>query len=253
MAEQHLHVVPNNPTPPPPPTPPQRASVSTWRELWHTHRRAQVVLVVMLVCLVAVDVWLIRHRQRYSHEIERLRAGMSDVERRRTDAILSSSESRLRVMVELARRQAQGDKELHLSVSIDSGVMTLEREGALLREMPVQIGPERRVGTPPDTIHMAAPRGARTVEHVLGENDAWEVPSWVYAERGVPASADRFVKGALGPAAIVLSGGSVIYAMPSVGPLNDSTYVLPGSVRVRVEDIRAVAPNLKPGMTVYFY
>lgn len=249
MAEQHLHVVPNTPAPPPPPP----NAASKWRELWHTHRRALVVLVLMLVGLIALDVWLVRHRQRYSNEIERLRAGMTDVERRRTDAILSSSESRLRVMVELARRQAQGDKELHLSVSIDSGVMTLEREGALLREMPVQIGPERRVGTPPDTIHMAAPRGARTVEHVLGENDAWEVPTWVYSERGIAPSPDRFVKGALGPAAIVLSGGTVIYAMPAVGPLNDSTYVLPGSVRARVEDIRAVAPNLKPGMTVYFY
>jgi hypothetical protein len=249
MAEQHLHVVPNKPAPPPP----QQRRASTWRELWQTHRRALVVIALMLVALISLDAWLVARRTRYQQEIDRLRAGMSDVERRRTDAILSSSENRLRVMVELARRQAQGDKELHLSVSIDSGVMTLEREGALLREMPVQIGPERRVGTPPDTIHMAAPRGARTVEHVLSENDPWEVPAWVYAERGLPAAPDRVLQGALGPAAIVLSGGTVIYAMPSVGPLNDSTYVLPGSVRARVEDIRAVAPNLKPGMTVYFY
>ena len=57
--------------------------------------------------------------------------------------------------------------------------MYLEREGALLREMPITVGPERRVGTPPDTVHIAAPRGKRTVEAVLGENDAWEVPAWV--------------------------------------------------------------------------
>jgi hypothetical protein len=223
------------------------------RELWASHHRALIVFSSIILVLIALDAWLMTRRVRYQEEIVRLRAGMSDVERRRTDAILSSSENRLRVIVELARRQAQGDRDLHLTVSIDSGVMTLEREGALLREMPVQVGPERRVGTPPDTMHMAAPRGARTVERVLGERDAWEVPAWVYAERGVPVATDRFVRGALGPAAIVLSGGTVIYAMPGVGPLNDSAYVLPGSVRARVEDIRAVVPNLKPGMTVYFY
>ena len=248
MAERHLQAVPNAPQQGPQPRP-----SSKWRELRHAHPRTLTVLIVTIVVLLGIDAMLISRRVRYQDEIARLRAGMSDVERRRTDAILSSSENRLRVMVELARRQAQGDKELHLTVSIDSGVMTLEREGALLREMPVQVGPERRVGTPPDTIHMAAPRGARTVERVIADGDAWEVPAWVYAERGLPVATERTLKGALGPAAIVLSGGTVIYAMPSVGPLNDSTYVLPGSVRARAEDIRAVAPNLKPGMTVYFY
>jgi len=41
--------------------------------------------------------------------------------------------------------------------------------------------------------------------------------------------------------------------MPTTGPLNDSVYVMPGSVRVRASDLRAVVPDLKPGMTVYFY
>ena len=252
MPELHLHTGSDAPKSGPLSTA-QSSGPTLLRELWASHHRALIVFSSIILVLVALDAWLMTRRVRYQEEIARLRAGMSDVERRRTDAILSSSENRLRVIVELARRQAQGDKDLHLTVSIDSGVMTLEREGALLREMPVQVGPERRVGTAPDTIHMAAPRGARTVERVLADGDAWEIPAWVYAERGVPAAADRFVKGALGPAAIVLSGGTVIYAMPGAGPLNDSAYVLPGSVRARAEDIKAVAPNLKPGMTVYFY
>jgi len=206
-----------------------------------------------LVALLALDGWLIAKRLRYQREIERLRSGMSDVERRRTDALLASNENKFRVMVELVRRQAQVDKELHVKISVDSGVMYLEREGAMLRDMPVQVGPERRIGMSPDTIHMAAPRGARTVERVLGESDAWEVPSWVYTDRGLQAPTDRTLKGALGPAAVVLNGGTMIYAMPSVGPLNDSTYVLPGSIRARAADLKAIAPNLKPGMTVYFY
>ena len=53
--------------------------------------------------------------------------------------------------------------------------------------------------------------------------------------------------------AILLNGGTVLYAMPSAGPLNDSSYVLPGSVRLRAEDLRAIKPNLETGMRVYFY
>jgi hypothetical protein len=118
--------------------------------------------------------------------------------------------------------------------------------------MPITVGPERRVGTPPDTVHLAAPRGKRTVEQVLVEDDAWQVPAWVYTDRGV-AAGEPTLKGALGPAAIRLDGGTVIYSMPSVGPLNDSGYVLPGAIRVRAGDLKAISPNLHPGVAVYFY
>jgi hypothetical protein len=178
---------------------------------------------------------------------------MTALERNRTDAILARDENRLRIAVELIRRQARIDKDLHLSVTVDSGVMFLEREGALLREMPIQIGPEKTVGASPDTVRMVAPRGARTIERIVDENGTWEVPAWVYADRGLQTSAEREIRGALGPAAIILSGGTVIYSMPSAGPLNDSAYVLPGSVRARAADLKAILPNLQNGMTVYFY
>jgi hypothetical protein len=178
---------------------------------------------------------------------------MSTLQRQQADAILSSEQNKFRMMIELVRRQAQLDKELHLAIPVDSGVMYLEQDGALLREMPVQVGPEHRVGTPPDTVYMAAPRGTRTVERILGPDDPWEVPAWVYTDRGLAPPADRTIKGALGPAAIVLVGGTIIYSPPTVGPLNDSAYVLPGSVRTRAADLQAIAPNLKAGMTVYFY
>ena len=206
-----------------------------------------------LVVLIALDVWLISRRRRYAEEDARLRDGMSTLQRQQADVILNNEQSKLRVMIELVRRQAQIDKQLHLAIPVDSGVMYLEQEGALLREMPVQVGPERRVGTPPDTVYMAAPRGTRTVERVLGGNDAWEIPAWVYTDRGLTPPAERTLKGALGPAAVVLVGGTVIYTVPTVGPLNDSTYVLPGSVRARAGDLQAISANLKAGMTVYFY
>ena len=131
--------------------------------------------------------------------------------------------------------------------------MYLEREGALLREMPVVVGPEKRVGIAPDTVHLAPPLGVRRVARVLTEADAWEVPSWVYTDRGLPLPLDRVVPGGLGPVAILLDGGTVIYSLPSSGPLADSSYALPGAVRARAQDLRAVIPNLAPGTRIYFY
>jgi hypothetical protein len=208
---------------------------------------------IVVVALLAVDGWLIDKRLKYEREISRLRAGMTDFERRRTDAILSSRQRRLQVMMQLIRHQARWDRETHLAVSVDSAKMYLERDGAVLREAPVELGQEARVGTPPDTVHLAAPRGTRSVQRIVGESDSWEVPRWVYADRGIPLPPARNVVGALGPAALILDGGTVIYSMPSVGPLNDSLYILPGSIRARAEDLRAIIPNLGPGTSVYFY
>lgn len=224
-----------------------------WREFRRAYPGVLATMCLALLVLVAMDGWLLSKRRRYEHEIERLRAGMSGAERRKADMLSRESESKYRVMLELVRRQAAVDKELHVSVAVDSGMMYLEQESALLREMRVQVGPERMVGAPPDTVRMVVPRGARTVERVLGPDDAWEVPRWVYADRGIAEAPERTLKGALGPAAIVLSGGTVVYSMPSVGPLNDSSYVLPGGVRARASDLSAIIPNLAPGTKIYFY
>lgn len=208
---------------------------------------------IALLIMLAVDFWLIYQFVEYRREIDRLRSGMTGVERNRTDMLLQSRENRFRVMVELIRRQARLDDQLHLSIAIDSGVMYLEREGAVLREMDVRVGQERTVGSPPDTVRMATPLGERTVERVLGSDDPWEVPAWVYLDRGLPAPEERTIRGALGTAAIILAGGTVLYSDPTVGPLNDPEYVMPGSVRVSREDMEAIVPNLKPAVKVYFY
>lgn len=224
-----------------------------WREFRHSYPGFVGTMALAFVVMLAVDATLLYKRWLYEREEARLRASMSAVEREKTDAILAADEDRLRLTVELVRRQALGDRALNLAVSVDSGRMTLGREGARLRDMRVEVGPERRVGVPPDTVHVAAPRGTRTVERVLGPDDPWEVPAWVWADRGLPAPAERTVRGALGPHAIVLSGGTVIYAPPTRGPLNDPGYLLPGAVRAPAADLAAIAPNLTPGMTVYFY
>jgi hypothetical protein len=231
------------------PTPLKERRRPGWREFRRSYPGILITMGIALFAFLAIDAWLIRKRVRYRSEIERLRAEMTGLERSRTDAILARDENRLRIALELIRRQARIDKELHLSVTIDSGVMFLEREGAHLREMPIQIGPEKTVGTAPDTVRMVAPRGARTIERIVDDTGTWEVPAWVYADRGLPPSQERAINGP----AVVLSGGTMIYSMPSVGPLNDSAYVLPGSIRARAADLKAILPNLQNGMTVYFY
>jgi hypothetical protein len=237
----------------PPPIPLKERRRPGWQEFRRSYPGILVTMAIALVGFLAFDAWLIRKRIRYRGEIERLRAEMTALERSRTDAILARDENRLRLALELIRRQARIDKDLHLSVTVDSSVMFLEQDGAHLREMPIQIGPEKTVGVAPDTVRMVAPRGARTIERIVTEEDSWEVPAWVYPDRGLPATEDRTIKGALGPAAVVLSGGTVIYSAPTVGPLNDSAYVLPGGIRARTADLKAILPNLRNGMTVYFY
>jgi hypothetical protein len=234
---------------PTPPTPLKERRRPGWREFRRSYPGILVTMAVALFAFLAIDAWLIRKRVRYRGEIERLRAEMTALERNRTDAILARDENRLRIALELIRRQSRIDKELHLSVTVDSGVMFLEREGAHLREMPIQIGPEKTVGVAPDTVRMVAPRGARTIERIVDDTARWEVPAWVYADRGLAPSQERAINGP----AVVLSGGTMIYSTPTVGPLNDSAYVLPGSIRARAADLKAILPNLKNGMTVYFY
>lgn len=216
-------------------------------------RGLTAIVLFLLLALVGMDAWLVGRRARYRAETERLRGSMTELERDRADAIVRREEHTLRTAIELVRRQAKIEPALHLSVTVDSGAMYLEREGAMLRAMPVQVGPERRIGQAPDTVQLAAPRGVRVVARVLTDTARWEIPGWVYADRGEPVPPSRVVSGALGPVALLLDGGTVVYSMPVAGPLADSGYVLPGSVRARQEDLRAILPNLHPGMRVYFY
>jgi hypothetical protein len=225
----------------------------TLGEFLRRHARFAWALGSVILLTLVFDGLVLQRRARYENETERLRAGMSDFERARTDAILGSHEKRFDMMMELLRRQAKGDKEIHLAVSVDSARMYLEREGALLRTIPVEVGPERRIGIAPDTVRLAVPRGTRSVQAILGPRDAWEIPAWVYVDRGLTPPDHSRLAGALGPRAIVLDGGTVIYSLPTVGPLNDSSYILPGSIRVSAADLEAIAPNLSGGMAVYFY
>ena len=224
----------------------------SWRAWIRRHKAVTGLFVAFVLAIIALNAWVVSQRQRYLDEIARLRSSMSQLERERSDQLVLHEENKLRLAIALIRKQARVERTLHLSVALDSGSMFLEREGAMLREMPVQVGPERRVGISPDTVHLAAPRGVRTVARVIDDTTAWEVPVWVYLDRGMEAPQQRVLAGGLG-LAVILDGGAIIYAQPSVGPLADSTYVLPGAIRARPEDLRAILPNISPGIRVYLY
>src|SRR4030088_298280 len=194
----------------------------SWRDFRRAYPGFVFVLGIGLAAMIAVDAWLLFKRVSYNHEVSQLRAHMTDAERERTDAIVQAEQNKLRIAIELAKRQAKFDKRLHLNVSIDSSRMYLTREGALLREMPVQFGPERGASDSSGAPPAAVPRGERTI-------------------------AD------LGDTKITLDGGATILTSRTAQLTADTTAIPPGSLRIRLEDLNAIKPNLSAGMKVYFY
>lgn len=206
-------------------------------------------MAVFVALLVAVDAFLAWKWFRYSRETRQLRAAMSRVESDRADGLVATGESQVGMLMEVARLQATGEPALNLAISLDDGRMSLQREGARLRDMPVKVGPDTRAGD----VVVAAPRGKRAVVRVVEGDGSYELPVWAWTSRGLAPPASRAVKGALGPLALVLSGGTVIYSLPAPAPLDAPDFVLPGSVRAEAKDLEAIRENLRPGMPVYFH
>jgi len=194
----------------------------SWRDFRRAYPGFVFVLGLGLVAMIAVDAWLLAKRVKYNNDVTQLREHMTAAERERTDVIVQSEQNKLRIAIELAKRQAKFDKRLHLNVSVDSSRMYLTREGALLREMTVEFGPERAPSESSNAPPAAIPRGERTV-------------------------AD------LSDTKITLDGGTQILSSRSTHVANDSTPIPPGSLRISIEDMKAIMPNLSAGMKVYFY
>ncbi|HCU10923.1 MAG TPA: hypothetical protein DGB72_02230 [Gemmatimonadetes bacterium] len=194
----------------------------TWRDFRRAYPGFVFVLGLGLFAMIAVDGWLLVKRVKYNQDVKSLRDHMSQAERQRSDLIVQSEQNKLRIAIELAKRQAKFDKKLHLNVSVDSSRMYLTREGAVLREMPVQFGPERSPSESSDSLPAAIPRGERTVAE-------------------------------LSDTKITLDGGAQILSSESAQLANDSTAIPPGSLRISIVDMKAIKPNLNAGMKVYFY
>lgn len=191
-----------------------------WRDFRQAYPGFVFTLLVALIAMLAIDGILIMKRRAYTAEVARLQGNMSEQERAKSDAIVEAEHNKTRIALELARRQAKIEKTLHLSVAVDSGKMYLEREGAVLREIAAAFGPETKVG--PDSIPVVIPRGEITLAAISDDK-------------------------------ITLEGGTVIAATSAPSPAQDTTSIPAGSVRIPLTDMKAILPNLKVGMPVYFY
>jgi hypothetical protein len=142
---------------------------------------------------------------------------MTGIEKVKADLALASDAKRLQVMMALALRQARTDGDLHVSISVDSGLLHLEQRGAILRTAAVTVGADGWQRMAHDSIPIASPRGVRRVEEVRGDS------------------------------VVILTGGAVMYRDESSSPARA------GSVRIGAADLKSILPNLKLGLPVYFY
>jgi hypothetical protein len=232
---------------------PRERRQTRWSEFRDAYPRIVTAMALGLVALLALDGFLAFKAVQYRRQIREDRASMTKTERERADALVASQAGRAELQQALVAQQAIKEKGLNLSVALEEGTMDLQREGAQLREARVQIGPEITVGQPPGARKITPPLGRRQVVAVVDGSYAWDVPAWVWTQRGQPAPANRRIAGALGDLAVLLDDGTVIYSRPRTGPLAGESYVLPGGVRADADDLQALRPNLSPGIPVYFH
>jgi len=145
--------------------------------------------------MVAVDAWLLAKRVSYNQDVKALRDHMSASERERSDAIVQAEQNKLRIAIELAKRQAKFSTKLHLNVSVDSSRCTSRARAHCCARCRCSSGPSdprpKRL-----MLHPAIPRGERTVA-------------------------------ALSDTKITLDGGTQILSTTSAQLANDSTAIPP--------------------------
>jgi hypothetical protein len=191
-----------------------------WREFRQNYPGFVFTLLFALIVMLSVDGLLLFKRRAYAGEVARLQGSMSETERAKTNAIIEAEQNKTRIAIELARRQAKLEKTLHLSISLDSGKFYLERDGAVLREMPIAFGPETMVGS--EAIPIVIPRGERSLLKADSEG-------------------------------ITLDGGANLRPTSATSLADDKAPIMPGGLRIRRVDLDAILPNLTPGMRVFFY
>jgi hypothetical protein len=193
-----------------------------WRDFRRAYPGFVFTMILALLLFLSLDAYLVQKRRAYGAEVTRLRAAMTDAERQRTDAIVEAEQDKARIALELAKRQAQMETKLHLAVSVDSGRVYLERDGRILREMAAQFGPEKGTTPGSDSVPVVVPRGQQSIAKVEESR-------------------------------IVLEGGTAIQAAETDVASADTRPIAPGEVRIGRVDMKAILPNLSPGMRVYFY
>lgn len=218
-----------------------------WHAPYLNHPRSAIVLAVAIVVLLLADLALIYKRNLYSREHAELPATITRAQTLHAEALAKTEQNLEARRILLARREALLVKETHLTLDSSKGIMYLQRDRAILREMPVRLGPAL-------TRKPSAPlRESRRVLQVVDDNYRYQVPEAAFLHRGEPVPAEKAIAGALGPLAVLLEGGAVIYSRPKQGQLGDETYLLPRGILVARTDLEGIKETLHPGMRVYLY
>ena len=223
-----------------------------WRELREHYPRIAASLALAGAALLLADLCFIWQRTEYRREQPALHASLTQTEIERASATAEAERNVVAAADGLTRRETLTASWLHLSVACDQGVMYLQRDGRVLREMPALLSPEDSSDRP-DQPRLPVLRGVHLVRRVVDGSYRWKVPKAAFLRSGLPVPADRRIPGALGPVAIILDRGAVIYSQPESGPLSAGQYLPPGGVRVAAADLEAIKADLRPGMLVYFY
>jgi hypothetical protein len=245
---------------------PSTREKSYWSQVYETYPSLAWLIPLGLIALLVFDLLQWQHLQYLSQQTAQLKASVRQAENLR-EAAISLTERNLQLRAgQLARRQSLASRELHLALDASRGTLYLRRDGVNLREMPVAVAPNDSaagsdaVPAPGGTAVASAvmgpavmPQGKRTVLSRLEGDYRWEVPEQVFRERGEPVPAQRLVAAALGPVALVLDDGTLLYARPATGPLSGANYQVPGSIVLAPTDLEAVGASLHTGLALYLY
>src|SRR5512143_2604584 len=114
--ETPLHLTASDAPPAAPAGPPPSGERrrTGWNDFRHAYPGILATMAVAFLVMLAADSWLVYKNHYYTTEVARLRSGMSDAEKKQADAVIATEQNKLRVAVALIKRQAQGDKELHV-------------------------------------------------------------------------------------------------------------------------------------------
>jgi hypothetical protein len=140
--------------------------------------------------------------------------------RARSDSLVRhSATTRDRALVERLRAEARATPGLVVTVALDSGVMTLLRDGLPLRTMRVERATDPKI---------VMPRGTFAVSVVEGKKDSTTVR---------------------------MGDGPVVVGEPATPPPDGSPLppVPASTLRLRAADLKAIITNLAVGVPVYIY
>lgn len=224
-----------------------------WRAFGASYPRLAAGMALATAALLSAVMVLICKGIGYDRELSQLESSVFQAHYEGRTVLEALERSRAAIGAEETRRAARGDRRLHLALDRSRGILILEREGAVLREMRVRIGPEAVVEGDREPVRLAPPLGKRLVARVEQQGYRWAPPEWLFVQRGEPVPEKRGLAGGLGPLALILDQGAIIYTLPDTGPLSDPDYVMPGSVLVKAADMEAIRGSLRPGLAVYCY